>query len=63
MAIFKDIVLTVTYSTVTGTVLLSEDYIVYRYVYPGSSISFNVKTYSPKGTKQISVVVKDAIGE
>ena len=63
MATFKDIVLTVTYSTNTGTELSTEDYVVYEYVYPGSSTSFNIKTYSPSGTKQIGVKVKSATGD
>lgn len=63
MATFKDVELTVTYSTNTNTELSRETFIVYDYVYPGSSTSFNIKTYSPEGTKKIGVSIKSAIGE
>lgn len=62
-ATFKDIVLTVKYFTSTDTELYKENFIVYEYVYPGSSSSFNLKTYSPEGTKKIGVYVKSATGE
>ncbi len=63
MAIFKDIVLTVVYSTETETELSREDYVVYDYVYSNSEIPFNIKTYSPSGTKRIGVHIKSAKGE
>jgi hypothetical protein len=63
MATFKDVVLTVTYSTNTDTELYRENFVVYDYVYPGSSTSFNLKTYSPEGTKKIGVSIKSATGE
>lgn len=63
MATFKDIVLTVVYSTETETELYREDYVVYDYVYSNSEIPFNIKTYSPSGTKRIGVYIKSAKGE
>ena len=63
MATFKDVVLTVTYSTATGTYLGSEEFVKYDYVYPGSSVPFLIKVYSPDGTKQIGVKIKSAIAE
>lgn len=63
MATFKDVVLTISYSTATGTELGSENYVVYDYVYPGSSKSFTIKTYSPKSSKQIGVKIKSAKSE
>jgi len=63
MASFKDVVLKVTYSTGTGTELGSKEFVVYKFVYPGSSTSFQIKTYSPQNTKQIGVEIKSAIGE
>jgi hypothetical protein len=60
---FKDIVLTVVYSTETETELSRKDYIVYDYVYSNSEIPFNIKTYSPNGTKRIGVFIKSAKGE
>ena len=62
-ASFKDIVLTITYSTNTNTELYREEFIVYEYVSPGSSSNFKIKTFSPEGTKKIGVFVKDAVGE
>jgi len=61
MATFKDVILTVTYSSNTGTKLYSENFVVYDFIYPGSSTDFNIKTYSPEGTKQIGVKIKSAL--
>ncbi|HLP55026.1 MAG TPA: GYF domain-containing protein [Fluviicola sp.] len=63
MATFKDVVLTVTYSSKTGAELGSENYVIYEYVYAGSSTPFNIRTYSPSGTKQIGVSVNSAKAE
>jgi hypothetical protein len=63
MATFKDVILTVTYSTNTDTELYRENFVLYDYVYPGSSTNFNLKTYSPEGTKKIGVYIKSATGE
>jgi len=63
MATFKDVVLTIKYSTATDTELLREVYTVYDYVYPNSSTNFLIKTYSPKGTKKIGVYIKSATSE
>jgi hypothetical protein len=63
MATFKDVVLTVSYSTETNTSLGKENYVIYDYVYPGSSIPFTIKTYSPQGTKKIGVTIKSAKSE
>lgn len=60
LASFKDVVLTVTYSTATGTQLGSKDYIVYDYVDAGGSTPFTIKTYSPEGTRSIGVQIKSA---
>ncbi|MFM1915367.1 MAG: hypothetical protein RLZZ531_1036 [Bacteroidota bacterium] len=63
IATFKDIVLTVTYSTATDAKLDKKDYVLYKYVYPGSSVPFTIKTYSPKSTKKIGVSIKSAKSE
>jgi hypothetical protein len=63
MATFKDIVLTVVYSTETETELSRKDYVVYDYVYSNSDLPFSIKTYSPSGTKKIGVSIKSAKGE
>ena len=63
MATFKDIVLTVVFSTETETELSRKDYVVYDYVYSNSDLPFSIKTYSPSGTKRIGVSIKSAKGE
>lgn len=63
MATFKDVVITVTYSSKTGAELGSENYVIYDYVYAGSSVPFNLRVYSPSGTKQIGVRVQSAEAE
>lgn len=60
MATFKDVVLTLTYYTQTGTELGSERFAIYKYCYPGQSVSFDIRTYSPKGCKSLSVEVSGA---
>ena len=47
IATFKDVVLKVTFSTGTNTSLGSEDYVVYKYVYPGRSTPFEIKIILP----------------
>lgn len=63
IATFKDVVVTVTYFTETGTVLSTQDFIVYQYVYPSNSTTFNATLTTPAGAKQVDVEVKSAIGE
>lgn len=60
LATFKDVVLSVTYSSATDAYLGSKNYIVYDYIYPGSSVPFTIKTYSPNGTKKIGVKIQSA---
>ena len=62
IASFKDVVLSVTYSTDTGTKLGTKEYVVYDYVYSGGITPFLIKTYSPEGTKKIGVYIKTAKG-
>lgn len=61
-ATFKDVILTVTFSTTTNTVLGREDYVVYQYVQPNSSTDFDIRVHSPSGTKKIGIEVKSASG-
>lgn len=62
-ASFKDVVLSVSYSSATGTKLATKEFVVYDYVYSGGTAPFLIKTYSPEGTKQIGVYIKTAKGE
>ncbi len=63
MAIFKDVILIVIFSSGTDTELYREEYTIFDYVYPNSSTKFLIKTFSPKGTKKIGVYVKTAKAE
>lgn len=59
-AAFQDVSFTVTYKTQTGTVLGTESFAVYDYVYPGDDLPFSLKVYSPEGTKVIGVQITGA---
>jgi hypothetical protein len=61
IAKFKDVVLTVTFMSQTGTVIEQKDYVIYEFYNPQSSKSFNLKVYQPEATKQYNVAVKNAI--
>lgn len=63
LASYKDVVLTVVYSTKTDTELSRENFVVYDYVDAGGSRNFNIKTYSPEGTKKIGVYINSAVGQ
>ena len=63
MATFKDIVLTLVYTTNTGTELGRENFTVYKYCYPGSSTSYLIRTHTPDGTRRIGVAVSGALAE
>jgi len=63
MATFKDVALKLTYLTNTGTEIGTDQFIIYKYVYPGKSTSFQIKTTSPANTKKIGVKVNSATGE
>ncbi len=63
-ASYKDINLKITFYSKTDTELGSEEYVVYDFVNPGTSIKFEIKLKSPKGTQKIGVQVvgaKDAL--
>jgi hypothetical protein len=62
IARFKDVVLTVTFLSQTGTKLDEKDYVFYEFYEPNSSKGFKLHTYPPEPTKQFSVKVKDATG-
>jgi hypothetical protein len=59
-AAFQDVSFNVTYKTQTGTVLGTESYTVYDYVYPADDLPFSLKVYSPDGTKVIGVQITGA---
>lgn len=60
LATFKDVVLSVTFSSATDAYLGSKNYIIYDFIDPGSSVPFTIKTYSPNGTKKIGVKIQSA---
>jgi hypothetical protein len=57
---YKDVTIQVEYQTYTKSVISTERYLVSDYVYAGKSIPFDIKTYSPTGTKYIAVYVINA---
>ncbi len=59
-ATFKDIELTITYISKTGTPISNEIFTVYETLSPGQSTSFKFKTRSPKGTSNCKMVVSGA---
>lgn len=61
IAKFKDVVLTVTFMSQTGTVIEQNDYVFYEFYNPNSMNSFNLKVYQPQATNQFNVTVKSAI--
>jgi hypothetical protein len=59
-AAFQDVSFNVIYKTQTGTVLGTESFTVYDYVYPSDDLPFSLKVYSPDGTKVIGVQITGA---
>jgi hypothetical protein len=59
-ATFKDIELTITYISKTGTPISNEIFTVYETLSPGQSTSFKFKTRSPKGTNNCKMAVSGA---
>lgn len=60
IAVFKDIVLEVTYLSKTGTDLGSKSFVIYEVAAPGKWASFKFRTYSPDETKGYSARVIEA---
>lgn len=61
IAVFKDIVLEVTYRSKTGTALSSERFTIYEIAAPGKWASFKFKTSSPSDTKAYTANVISAV--
>jgi hypothetical protein len=59
---FKDIVLKIEFKSETSAILDTEYFTIYKYVYSNQSIPFIYKTYSPSGTRFISVDISSAEG-
>ncbi|TRZ66044.1 hypothetical protein D4R20_01145 [bacterium] len=61
VAKFKDIVLLIQLFSQTGTVIGQEEYIIYKFSEPNSSIPFSIKFFNhPDDTKNYFVLVKNA---
>ena len=60
VATFKDVILSVSYYTQTNTFLKTEDYVVYKYVYPNGNTSFSLNVEVPSGGKKVNIKVKTA---
>lgn len=59
---FKDVILEVQFKSEAGYLLKTDYFGVNDYIYAGGSANFNIKTYSPQGTKIIAVKVYEAKG-
>jgi len=60
IATFKNIQLRITFMSNTGASLGYEDYILYKYIKPKSSVTYQIKIKSPSATKKIGVIVSGA---
>jgi hypothetical protein len=60
IAKFKDVVLTVTFKSQTGTVIEQKDYVFYEFYNPMSTKPFSLKVNQPEATKQFTVSIKNA---
>lgn len=61
IAKFKDVVLTVSFMSQTGTVIEQKDYVIYEFYQPKSSKPFELKVYEPSATEKFNVEVKNAV--
>lgn len=57
LAVFKDIVYKVNYISDTGTVISSEEFTIYDFLTPNSSLEIKQKVYPPNGTSVIQYKV------
>lgn len=63
VAVFKDVVLKITYYSKTGS-FLKEDYeVIYQYVYSTEPVNFKFNLSPPKQSKQINIQVVNALSE
>ncbi len=60
-AVFKDIVIRVSFLSKTGTALGAKNFTIYEIARPGKWVSFKFKQYAPSETKQFSAVVVSAV--
>ncbi len=58
LATYKDVVLTISYFSKTKSLIDKKEIVVYEYLKPNSSISFNSKVNPPDGTYKIDLTVK-----
>ena len=63
VAVYKDIVLRVSFISETGAVLENDEETMHEYLRPGASIEFKSKFFPPKETHQVLVSVISAKAE
>jgi hypothetical protein len=63
IAIFKDIVLDITFYSKTNTVISTETNTVYDYFEPNSTKNFKLKLKAPKGTSSVDWKIISALSE
>ena len=60
VASFKDIDVEISFYSETGALLLKDHEVVYKVVAPNSSEDFKYKTFAPKGTDSVSMIIAGA---
>ncbi len=60
VAKFKDVVVTISYLSETGSAIETKEYIMYKFFNPSSETDYEYKVYPPAGFKNFSVVVNSA---
>lgn len=57
---FKDISVKVNFISQTGTVIGSDNYVIYEYVSPSNSVNFKLKIDAPQSTESVSIDLLNA---
>jgi len=60
VAVYKDIVIRISFKAATGALLESDQETINELLKPGTSVDFKSKFFPPKGTEQVSVTVISA---
>jgi hypothetical protein len=61
IAKFKDIVVSISLISQTGTVIEEKDYVIYEFYEPNTTKKFAIKIYPPEVTDKFNVNVKTAV--
>ena len=60
VAVYKDIVVKISFLSKTGVKLEEDEEVVYEELKPGTSISFKSKFFAPKGTGDVKMTISGA---